>query len=290
MYTFSANTIIDSAKVNSNFQSLADGTGVETSVNMDQMRKDTMFAHIVSGLVPSFGTLTTTITAGVYVDHNGKRWEVAAASKLLTANRDTYIDLYEGTYYYTSVTNGATSGMTLTADYFRVAKVVTDATSITSVVQYDDDPLYNRIGNHNSNVLVTTAFDNSGSSQTITATGAWQDITNASGTVKVVRGKMLVVTAKITGYKSSVAGGVGFRLAIDTGGIDLLSNIPTDYFVYNTLLEHTEHNFEWHIEGNKHNGALVTGNLTFKIQCKPDASNWQQDTNDRHKLIVKEYA
>jgi len=286
MYTFSPNTIIDSAKVNSNFQGLADGTNVETAVNVDQMRKDTMFAHIVSGLAPATsGTLTTAISAGVYVDHNGKRWEVAATNKLLTASRDTYIDLYEGTYYYTEVSNGASSGMALTTDYFRVAKVVTDGTTVTSVVQYDADPLYNRIGNHNSNVLITTAFDTTGTGQTIAATGAWVDITGAVGVVKVVRGKMLIVTAKITGYKSVAGGGVQFRLSAGS-----LSNTPTNYHFYNTVGEHTEHNFEWHIEKAKANALLVTGDISFKIQCKPDNNNWQQDTNDRHKMIVKEYA
>jgi len=286
MYTFSANTIIDSAKVNSNFQGLADGSYVETAVNMDQMRKDTMWAHIVSGLAPATsGTLTTAISAGVYIDHNGKRWEMPNTNYVCTASRDTYIDVYEGVYYYTSVANGASSGMTLATDYFRVAKVVTDGTSVTSVVQYDADPLYNHIGNHNSNVLITTAFDTTGSAQTIAATGAWVDITGAVGVVKIMRAKMIVVTAKISGYKTGVAGGVQFRLSAGS-----VNNTPTNYHFYNTLAEHTEHNFEWHFEKAKGNALLTTGDVSFKIQCKPDANNWQQDTNDRLKMIVKEYA
>lgn len=286
MYTFSANTIIDSQKVNANFQGLADGSFVETAVNMEQMRKDTMFAHIVSGMAPATsGTLTTAISAGVYIDHDGKRWEMAATNHTCSASSDIYIDVYQGTYYYTTVANGASSGMTLASNYFRVAKVVTDSSFVTSVVQYDADPLYNHIGNHNSNVLITTAFDTSGAVQTIGATGAWVDITNAVGVVKIIRGKMLVVTAKITGYKTGNAGGVQFRLSAGS-----LNNTPTNYHFYNTLSEHTEHNFEWHIEGSKLNALLTTGDISFKIQCKPDINNWQQDTNDRHKLIVKEYA
>lgn len=284
MYTFSPNTIIDSAKINSNFQGLADGTNVETAVNVDQMRKDTMFAHIVSGLAPATsGTLTTAISAGVYVDHNGKRWEVAATNKLLTASRDTYIDLYEGTYYYTEVANGASSGMALTTDYFRVAKVVTDGTSVTSVVQYGADPLYNRIGNHNSNMLVTTACDQAGAVQAITS-ATWTSLTNAVGVVKVVRGKLLVVTVRTSGYKTTNVGRVYYRMQIGS------ANGSEQQFYVNAVSTHIPLDFEWIFEGTNGNALIPPGDYSFQLQAKPENNGWSQDTGDQHKIIVKEYA
>lgn len=88
---------------------------------------------VVSGLtIATSIDLNSTITAGlVYV--NLKRFDIVDTAKLFTASKDTYVDInLTGTIIYTEVANGDPAP-TLITDYQRIAKVITDATSITSV-------------------------------------------------------------------------------------------------------------------------------------------------------------
>lgn len=92
-----------------------------------------------AGLVGTFSNITYYI--------NGKRYKKSSiANKTYTASKDTYVDIdISGNVTYVEVANGATTGMTLTANSVRVAKVVTSGAAITSVTQTGADPLGNSI-------------------------------------------------------------------------------------------------------------------------------------------------
>lgn len=89
--------------------------------------------------------LSGTMTAGVvYV--NGIRKSVATvASNTFTASRDTYVDVDStGAVGYSAVTNGA-SAPALSSNSVRVAKIITNGTTIASIVQTGYDSQNNRI-------------------------------------------------------------------------------------------------------------------------------------------------
>lgn len=92
--------------------------------------------HVVSGFlasVPSPASLTMTLTPGVaYV--GGNRIAASPGFFAFAASSDTYVDQGPtGTRAYTPVANGA-AAPALAANSLRLAKVVTNATQITSVV------------------------------------------------------------------------------------------------------------------------------------------------------------
>lgn len=152
MYTFSPNTRAQSAQVNSNFSDLASGVGDLDQNKLELFRKEVISDFISDGVsMPTSVTLSATISSGiVYV--NGKRISMPPTLKVFTASQDTYVDIKDdGTYVFVAVSNGATTGMTLTTNTdgspaLRVLKVVTSGTAITSVVQGAYDPLNNYIG------------------------------------------------------------------------------------------------------------------------------------------------
>jgi len=89
---------------------------------------------VISGLLPATSsTLTSDISAGVaYV--MGRRIVKGTTSHTYTALKDTYVDLKgDGTYIFTEVDNGA-DAPPVAPDSIRLAKVITSATAITSVV------------------------------------------------------------------------------------------------------------------------------------------------------------
>ena len=98
------------------------------------LQTEDIFADfVVSGLLPATSTtLTSDISAGVaYV--SGVRVVKDITSHTYTASTDTYVDLNStGIYTFVEVNNGDTEPA-LTADSMRLAKVVTDATAITTV-------------------------------------------------------------------------------------------------------------------------------------------------------------
>ena len=87
-----------------------------------------------SGLiVPTSATLSATITAGiVYI--NQAKVDVSADAKTYTATKDTYVDVGDdGVITYTEAVIDATAPA-LAADAVRLAKVITDGTTVASVV------------------------------------------------------------------------------------------------------------------------------------------------------------
>lgn len=128
-------------------------TSVDTPILKDNgtqlstIRNEALTNFVVpSGLVWSIASgLNATMTAGtMYIA--GVRITVASiASHAFTASKDTYVDINStGTALYTEVANGA-AAPALTAGYIRVAKVVTGASTISSIVQEGIDSLGNLI-------------------------------------------------------------------------------------------------------------------------------------------------
>lgn len=160
MHTFSPSTKAESAKVNENFTDLSTGEGDVDSNRLELFRGEALTDFVLSGFTWSLVSgLNGAMTAGVAYITNPSglmvRIEVPAiTSRTYTASKDTYVDIaYDGTVAYVEVANGATTGMPLTADSIRVAKVVTNGSTITSVVQYGGDPLGNAIRNNDCSPL-----------------------------------------------------------------------------------------------------------------------------------------
>ena len=101
-------------------------------------RTDELTTDVVtSGLIWSMVSLLTgQMTAGVYYLDGFRIAKAALASYAFPASKDTYVDIdAAGALFYTPVANGATTGFPLAANRIRLAKVVTNGTAITSVVQ-----------------------------------------------------------------------------------------------------------------------------------------------------------
>ena len=116
-----------------------DGTSIKDQSKLLQA-EDIFDDFVVSGLLPATSSdLTSDISAGVaYV--SGVRVVKATTSHTYTASTDTYLDLDStGTYTFVEVANGAAEPA-VTADSIRLAKVVTDATAITSVTDMANRP------------------------------------------------------------------------------------------------------------------------------------------------------
>lgn len=91
-----------------------------------------------SGLIGTFSNIVYYI--------GGKRYTASSvANKTYTASKDTYVDIgIDGTVDYNEVANGA-AAPALASNHVRVAKVVTNGSAITSVVQSHVDSLGNLI-------------------------------------------------------------------------------------------------------------------------------------------------
>jgi hypothetical protein len=92
--------------------------------------------YISSGVViPTSGTLITSSTSGIMY-YGGTKIVVASdGGHTYTANKDTYVDVSNNGVYNYGAVNNAAAAPALTANSVRVAKVVTGASAVTSVVQ-----------------------------------------------------------------------------------------------------------------------------------------------------------
>lgn len=108
--------------------------------------KETTANFVQSGCTwSSVSGLQGTMAGGVlYI--NGIRVSFAGVvGYTFAASQDTYVDVdVNGTVYYVAVANNATTGMTLTANSVRVAKIVSGTSTIT-VVNFGADPIGNII-------------------------------------------------------------------------------------------------------------------------------------------------
>ena len=98
------------------------------------LQTEDIFADfVVSGLLPATSSdLTSDISAGkAYI--SGVRVVKGTTSHTYTASKDTYVDLdSQGNYHFVEVNNGDAEPA-VTTDSIRLAKVVTDASTITTV-------------------------------------------------------------------------------------------------------------------------------------------------------------
>lgn len=168
------------------------------------------FDFVLTGLDPSSAVaLLVTIPAGTYYIA-GKRYTYAGGTKTLGASKDCYLDIdTSGTITSVEVANGATSGMTLTSNAVRFAKIVTGGASVSS---------------YNTGTVLSTYFDSLGNpirrtrpnDKLIGYAQSTSDFTTASGSVVDVTGincKAIVPSATSTvivragASKLTVAGG-----------------------------------------------------------------------------------
>jgi hypothetical protein len=123
-------------------------TAMQDSGNLEQFRDDANISFIVSGIIWSTLTgLNAAMTSGIYYSPTGIRNAPAAVSSYtFSASKDTYIDFGPngGSPSYTPVANGA-DAPALTANYIRVALVVTNGTGITTIRQNGYDSKNNKI-------------------------------------------------------------------------------------------------------------------------------------------------
>ncbi len=102
---------------------------------------------VASGItIPTSATLTTSSTAGILYYGGNKVFVASDGGHTYTASKDTYVDVSSaGVYTYLEVANGA-GAPALTPNSLRVAKVVTNASAVTAVVQAGADsngmPIY----------------------------------------------------------------------------------------------------------------------------------------------------
>lgn len=160
MHTFVDRTTLPAASLNDNFADLAGGSADVDANSLVIARRDAFANHVISGLTlpTSSANLNITLAAGIIMVDG---YYLAVSSQVITvsASKDTYIDVKvnsDGTYSIVAVpvANGATTGMNITTNFdstraHRIAKIVSGASTISSVVQYGIDPLGNRIYNVN---------------------------------------------------------------------------------------------------------------------------------------------
>ena len=123
---------------------LVDGTITEAKTNTKP--SEFLSDFIASGgVVAQSAGLVGTFSNIVYYIGGVRYTATSVPNKTYTASKDTYVDINSsGTPTYTEVANNAASPA-LTAGYIRVAKVVTNGSAITSVVQSGTDSLGNPI-------------------------------------------------------------------------------------------------------------------------------------------------
>lgn len=134
MNSLSANTLIESSKLNENFQGLSDGTFDEVQNSLETSRLLTMFDHVASGGIwtgDSYGVNRNASMTSLIAIIGGKYVTRASVSaRTFTASKDTYVDLDNaGTLTYTEVSNNAASP-SLAANSIRIAIIITGASTI----------------------------------------------------------------------------------------------------------------------------------------------------------------
>ena len=116
------------------------------SINPNTLLKENSSNFVSSGCIWSIVSgLQGTMNSGILYVNGLRVSSGGVGSYNFTASHDTYVDIdYNGNLYYQPVANGAASP-NLTANAVRVAKIVTNASAITSIVQSGLDSLTNSI-------------------------------------------------------------------------------------------------------------------------------------------------
>lgn len=137
-------TTVIMADVAGYFQGLRDGT-----LSNDPLRALLANNFVVSGGVISISAGLTGAATNITFYLNGRRYTGAISNHTYTASQDTYVDVTGNsdgslTVTYNNVANNATAPA-LSANYIRLAKVVTNGTTISTITQYGNDGLGNAI-------------------------------------------------------------------------------------------------------------------------------------------------
>jgi hypothetical protein len=97
------------------------------------------------GIIAQTAGLTASFSDMVYYIGGVRYTKTGVANRLYTVSKDTYVDIgADGVLDYTEVANGATSPV-LATDHIRIAKVVTNASAVTSVLQLEQDSQFEMI-------------------------------------------------------------------------------------------------------------------------------------------------
>lgn len=151
------------------------------NINPNTLMKETSIPFVASGLVWStISGLAAGMTSGVLY-YNGIRTPVnSVSSETFTASKDTYIDVdVNANVTYNAVSNNA-SAPALTTNSIRVAKVVTGASSISSITQTGVDSNNVQIYQNSPDLplswlsWVPTVTASAGTITTVSGTGFYQ--------------------------------------------------------------------------------------------------------------------
>lgn len=122
-------------EVMASFTNKIPSTAMQDEANLKKYRDEANIAFVASGCTWSITSgLTGAMTSGVIYTSDGARAAVSAVtSKVFTASKDTYIDISPaGVVSYSEVANGA-AAPSITADYIRIAIVITSGAAITAI-------------------------------------------------------------------------------------------------------------------------------------------------------------
>lgn len=185
------------------------GVGVDTT--------SVSSAFVYTGLTPPTSVSLTSITTAGTAYINGYRVAKGATSKTYTASKDTYVDLSQtGAYTYSEVTNGA-AAPSVASNSARLAKVVTDGTTVVSVTDLANRRIPGLVIPTNFRSGLTLSHD---TSTTIFVSPGSVEI-NGTMVSKVITTTMDISTA------GNWAGGSSLRAVSTYGyvGIDASGNI-----------------------------------------------------------------
>lgn len=221
-------TLIESGKLDENFDGGYSGDFDETENSLRTFRDESILDHVVTGMtIATSVDLDSTITAGVAVI-GGRRRATSSTPKSFTASKDTYVDLKaDGTFRYTEVTNNNASPA-LGAGEMRIAIVITDADNITAVNQGDPQTTGPTVSSailavcdSLGNVIYPTdptggliGYREITSDFTTATTGADVDVTGLSCPVNIPAGRRVKVQVWTDRIFSSGAAGGGVFLRL----------------------------------------------------------------------------
>jgi hypothetical protein len=143
--------------VMSNFQNQIPSAALQDNANLGKFKKDANISFIPEGLIWSHVTgLNASMTAGRYYSNSGDIVSITAIpSKAFNSKKDTYIYVGQnGTINYSSVDNNA-ARPSLPANSNWLAKVVTNDSTITSIIDMRQTRL---VGVHNIDFTTMPMF------------------------------------------------------------------------------------------------------------------------------------
>lgn len=149
LITFVPGTIAQSAQVNQDFQDIVNLQGNTIGSSLQQVLSVALNGYVQSGGIITTASGLTVNMSAAYLVTSGILYYMPAQAFTVTASKDTYIDFNPANATYTAqnVANGATSPALSTSNATRMGKIVSGASTITSITQTGQDSLGNNIYN-----------------------------------------------------------------------------------------------------------------------------------------------